>query len=459
MILDFWTYCCINCLQTLPDLKKLEHAYPNELVVIGVHAPKFFGERDTENIREAVMRHEVEHPVVNDANVVIAKKYGVEGWPSLRVIDPEGYLIASHYGEATFEMLDAFMKRTLRKYRRKGLLDLTPIRFHSSEDDIAPAPLRFPGKVLADAKSQRLFIADSGHNRVVVSSLQGHVLRVVGTGERGHRDGALFERATFSSPQGLAFEDDALYIADTENHMIRIVDFTKNTVSTLAGTGKQATTIVVRTSRRPKSQKLASPWDLTIHQDWLYIAMAGSHQIWRMSLDGARLQTYAGSGLEDIVDGPLWARKPFESGVAAFAQPSGLTSDDQYLYIADSEGSSIRAIPFHRNGRATTLLGTAELPKARRLFTYGDQDGTTSQALLQHPLSVARWQNHLFVADTYNNKIKDIDLERSTIRTIAGESTPGNTDSPPRFNEPAGLSVAAGTLYVADTNNHLNSGH
>ena len=172
-----------------------------------------------------------------------------------------------------------------------------------------------------------------------------------------------------------------------------------------------------------------------------------------MSLNGMKLHIYAGSGLEDIVDGPL--RTGPARGVAAFAQPSGLTSDDRYLYIADSEGSSIRAIAFHRNGHASTLLGTAQLPKERRLFTFGDRDGITRQALLQHPLGVARWKNHLFIADTYNNKIKDLDLEKSTIRTLAGASTPGATDSPARFDEPAGLSVAADMLYVADTNNHL----
>ena len=229
VILDFWTYCCINCLQTLPDLKKLEHTYPNELVVIGVHAPKFFGERDSDNIRAAILRHEVEHPVVNDANVVIAKRYGVNGWPSLRVIDPEGNLIASHYGEATFEMLDAFMKKAIPRARRKGTLDERPTSFKSTLS-VAPEPLRFPGKVLPDLESERLYIADSGHHRILVTSLAGTAIDVIGTGERGRGDGG-FEQASFAAPQGLALKDDLLYVADTENHLIRKVNLKTRRVS------------------------------------------------------------------------------------------------------------------------------------------------------------------------------------------------------------------------------------
>jgi thiol-disulfide isomerase/thioredoxin len=454
VILDFWTYCCINCLQTLPDLKQLEQTYPNELVVIGVHAPKFFGERDSDNIREAIVRHDVTHPVVNDANAVIAKRYGVGGWPSLRFIDPSGRVIATHDGEATFQALDAFMKRAVAKYRRQGEIDDAPLRFELEHYQIPSTPLRFPGKVLTDAASQRLFIADSGHHRIVIASLDGRLLDTVGTGARGHADGG-FDQATFSSPQGMALNGEMLYVADTENHMIRQIDLSQKTVTTLAGTGEQADQMLVRASRQPTRTRLASPWALWLHDDELYIAMAGSHQIWRLSLSRKSLHPYAGNGLEDIVNGPALARSAYQPGVASFAQPSGLASDGEWLYVADSEGSSIRAIEMQRNARVTTVLGTAERPAAMRLFTYGDRDGAVGQALLQHPLCVAFADQQLYVADTYNNKIKVIDLSRQTIQTLAGDGRSGDQDAPPRFNEPAGLSVSGGRLYVADTNNHL----
>ena len=452
VILDFWTYCCINCLQTLPDLKQLEQAYPKELVVIGVHSPKFFGERDTENIRAAVIRHAVDHPVVNDANLTIARKYGVKGWPSLRVIDPQGHLIAEHGGEATFQMMDRYMRRVLPRYRRARAIDPTPLRFDLDRYVLKPMPLRFPGKVLADP-SGRLFIADSGNNRIVIASQDGKLLDVVGSGQYGRQDGS-FDGASFAHPQGMALDGDSLYVADTENHLLRKIDLNTKRVSTVAGTGQQAHEIVTRSSGRPTATRLASPWALWKHGDGLYIAMAGTHQIWKMTLGRrSRLTVYAGNGIEDIVDGPLRPRAPQQKGFASFAQPSGFSSDGQYLFVADSEGSSIRSVPFRASDNVGTILGTARLPEAR-LFTFGDRDGPLGSALLQHPLAVVYWQNRLLVADTYNNKIKEIDLNRKFIRTIAGDAQAGDSNRPPRFDEPAGLSLNGQTLFVADTNNH-----
>ncbi len=453
VVLDFWTYCCINCIQTLPDLKQLERAYPNEVVVIGVHAPKFQGERDTENIREAILRYGVEHPVVNDANAILAKKYLVEGWPSLRVIDPRGYVIASHYGEATYPMLNNLIKPLAAKYRRAGLLDETPLRFDLERYAAKPTPLRFPGKILADERSKRLFIADSAHNRIVIASFDGQLQQTVGRGPFGQQDGSA-ERATFGNPQGLAILNDALYVADTDNHLLRRVDLTDYTVTTVAGTGKQSPGISLRSTNGLRGISLASPWDLCAHEGDLYIAMAGAHQIWRLSLQPPRIHTYAGNGAEDIVDGPLLPRTAFQPGYCSFAQPSGLATDGVRLFVADSEGSTIRSVPIAGRGDVSTLLGTARLPAAARLFTFGDRDGPLEQALLQHPLGIALWQDRLFVADTYNNKLKEIDLSSSRIRTLAGDGRAGNDDEPARFNEPAGISVADGVLYVADTNNH-----
>ena len=453
VLLDFWTYCCINCLQTLPDLQQLEQAYPKELVVIGIHAPKFFGERDTTNIREAILRHGIRHPVLNDANAVVAKRYGVPGWPALRVIDPAGMLIAQHDGEATFDMLNQFMRRTVARYRRQGTLDEAPLRFELEQYQAEATPLRFPGKILADAESARLFIADSAHHRIVVSSLQGELLATIGNGSRGRTDGDL-ATATFSNPQGMALRGDTLIIADTDNHLLRAADLKRRIVTTIAGTGKQAHEVLLRASRQPTRMRLASPWDLCLRDDDLYIAMAGIHQICRFDLTRNVLHPFAGNGIEDIVNGPALARAAYQPGSASFAQPSGLATDGQRLYVADSEGSSIRVLPFGRSVRVGTILGTAERPPALRLFTYGDRDGPLAQALLQHPLAVAVWQNRLFVADTYNNKIKEIDLRQGIIRTVAGDAQPGQDDEPARFNEPAGLSIARDKLYVADTNNH-----
>ncbi len=239
VVLDFWTYCCINCMHVLPELKKLEQAFPNNVVVIGVHSGKFDTEHDAQSIRQAIMRYEIEHPVVNDADLKIWNRYGVSSWPSLRVIDPEGNLVATHSGEIDFATLASFFKQNLPYYRDRGLLNEHPVHFKLERDAAAQTPLRYPGKLLADEPGGRLFIADSNHNRIVVISLDGKVQAVIGTGSIGKTDGD-FTTAQFNHPQGMALLGDTLYVADTENHLLRKVDLKQQRVATIAGTGQQA---------------------------------------------------------------------------------------------------------------------------------------------------------------------------------------------------------------------------
>lgn len=453
VLLDFWTYCCINCMHILPELKKLERAYPDTLVVIGVHSAKFETEQDSQNIAEAVLRHDVEHPVVNDHNREIWKLFGVRAWPTLLLIDPEGYAVWGQSGETTFEKLDAVIRRGLPYYRKKGVLDETPLRFELEAHSAAKTPLRFPGKVLADDSGERLFIADSGHHRIVVATADGQLVDTIGSGTRGAADGD-FASASFNQPQGMAFSGGELYLADTENHLIRRIDLRKRRVETIAGTGRQnRQRPVFGRSGRPRNLALSSPWALYLVEENLYIAMAGSHQIWRMDLSRNTLGPYAGNGREDIVDGPLLPDEAYQMGFASFAQPSGLASDGTWLYVADSEGSSIRAVPLDPRREVHTVVGTADLRSAR-LFTFGDVDGPASRARLQHPLGVVFVNDMLYVADTYNNKIKRIDPTTGRVETVAGTAEPGLADNPAQFDEPAGISAARSKLYVADTNNH-----
>ena len=189
VILDFWTYCCINCIHILPELKKLERAYPNNLVVIGVHSAKFETEKDTENIAAAILRYEIEHPVVNDHAHVYWNTLGVRSWPTIVLIDPEGKFVGAQPGEFQFEDIDRVLKGAMPYYREQGLLDETPLHFDLLAFDQEPTPLRFPGKILADEEGGRLFITDSNHNRIVVTSLSGEVLTIIGSGQMGRKDG------------------------------------------------------------------------------------------------------------------------------------------------------------------------------------------------------------------------------------------------------------------------------
>lgn len=452
VLLDFWTYCCINCLHILPELKKLEDKYGDELVVIGVHSAKFEGEKDSANIRNAILRHKVAHPVLNDADHEVWNTYGVSSWPTIVLIDPEGKYCARNSGEFKAEDITPVMDRAFAYYRKKGLIDKTPLKIELEK--LPDTPLKFPGKLLADEKSQRLFIADSYHDRIVIASLGGELQEIIGSGELGKADGD-FQTATFNHPQGMALKGDTLYVADTENHMLRKVDLKTKKVVTISGDGEQAPGARAGWSEgKAKQVQLNSPWDLWIHGEDLYIAMAGPHQIWRMKLDESYIGPYAGNGREDIVDGKLLPEEPYRAGYSSFAQPSGLSSDGKWLFVADSEGSSIRAVPIDGKGKeVATVLGTSELPGGR-LFHFGDADGPKEKAQLQHCLAVAYHQGVVYVADTYNHKIKAVDAKTGDTVTIAGTGEAKLSDDKPAFNQPAGLSIAGDKLYVADTNNH-----
>lgn len=441
VLLDFWTYCCINCIHVIPDLNYLEKKYANEIAVIGVHSAKFDNEKDSDNIRDAILRYEIKHPVVNDANMALWRKFSVHSWPTLVLIDPEGNYCGFVSGEGNREVLEVVIDKLIAYHRAKGTLDETPLHFNLESQKVAPTPLRFPGKILADEAGNRLFISDSNHNRIVIADLKGKVLDIIGSGAIGAKDGG-FAEAQFDHPQGMDLDGNTLYIADTENHNIRAVDLEQKQVKTIAGVGSQARE---RNMSGPGLETaLSSPWDLKKVGDRLFIAMAGPHQIWVMQND--KIGPYAGSGREDILNGPL--------GESALAQPSGITTDGQYLYVVDSEGSSVRKIPLEPNEEVTTIVGSSDLPQGRCLFEFGDIDGVGDDVRLQHPLGLTYRDGKLYVADSYNHKIKIVDIAKKTSKTFIGTGKAGTKEDPAELSEPAGLAFAGETLYIADTNNH-----
>lgn len=443
VLLDFWTYCCIDCMHIIPDLKRLEHKYADELVVIGVHSAKFTTERESDNLRRAIARYEIVHPVVNDRDLVVWQEYGARAWPTLVLIDPAGKIAHTRSGGKVFEAFDGLVAGLVRQFDAAGELDRRPLDLGPVEH--APAsPLAFPGKVLADAASRRLFIADSNHNRVVVVSLTDNsVVDIIGRGEVGLQDGN-FESATFNHPQGMALVGDILYIADTENHALRAADLAARTVTTAAGTGQQPGSRAVGGLAR--ETPLNSPWDLVEQGGALYIAMAGPHQIWKLDLATGEIHPYAGAGREARVDGPL--------AQAALAQPSGITTDGKKLYFADSEVSCVRSADLDPNGEVATIAGGD-------LFDYGDRDAVGRLARFQHPLGIVYHAGVLYVADTYNNKIKRVSPADRSVATFLGAGQRGLQDGAGEqaaFYEPGGVSIARGKLYIADTNNHLVRG-
>ena len=461
VILDFWTYCCINCLHVLPDLKYLETKYQDSLTVIGIHSAKFDNEKEAENIRQAVLRYDVEHPVLVDSNFDVWQQYAVRAWPTLMVIDPEGYVIGYVSGEGNRDALEQLLDQVIREHQGKGTINFQELNLILEKQRKPLAtPLAFPGKVLADEESECLFIADSGHHRIVISTLTGEVTHIIGTGKAGLTDGS-FSEAQFSAPQGMAWDasNQLLYVADTENHCLRVIDLQQQQVTTIAGTGEQSHQIQPRSGLGLETA-LNSPWalekiglsganpfakhsEIGVKDYRLMMAMAGAHQIWEMELETGMIRTYAGTGREACLDGSL--------DEAAFAQPSGLATDGRELYIADSEVSSIRSVGLIDNLPVRTVCGSGDL------FGFGDVDGEGANVRFQHCLGVEYTQNYLWVADTYNHKIKRVDPRTGDCRTMLGDGTAGHEDAQgtkARFSEPSGLSAIAAHLYIADTNNH-----
>lgn len=419
---------------------EVERQFSDVLVTIGVHSPKFTAERVDANVRQAVLRYEIEHPVVNDPELIMWRTYAVRAWPTLVFIDPEGRIAGVHEGEASAAGLSGVIRRLVEEHEAKGVLDRSPVVA------LRPMPrpettLAFPGKVLADPASRRLVIADSGHHRLVVVRPDGSEATAIGSGRPGLADGPA-HNAEFRHPQGMALAGDTLYVADTGNHAIRQVDLRSGQVVTIAGTGQFGTSYAGPGPARQVD--LRSPWALALRGEVLFIAMAGMHQIWTLDLNQGWLAPYAGSGMEGVQGGRL--------DRAWFAQPSGLSTDGTVLYVACSEASAVRVVdlPPGDDLRVHRLVGIG-------LFDFGDVDGIGDQVRLQHPLDVAWHDGLLYIADSYNHKIKRFDPTTRRCESWLGDGQPGQRDgsgSGARFYEPGGVSAGDGVLYVADTNNH-----
>ena len=418
-------------------MRKLEKKYANELAVVGVHSAKFPNEKDTGNLDNAVRRYQLEHPVINDAEFQVWQQYSCRAWPTLMFIDPQGNVIGKHEGEMTFDAFDQLIGQMVTEFDSQGLLNHTaaPSTFRKADDTY----LSFPGKVLADGPGGRLFIADTNHNRILVTSLSGAVKQVIGSGGEALADGDIAGCA-FNHPQGIALDGETLYVADTENHAIRQVDLAAGTVETIAGTGEQGHT---RDGRRPgRTTELSSPYDLLHHKGVIYIAMAGIHQLWSLDLDSGMIGPFAGNGRESLTDGPL--------GTAELAQPCGITTDGVKLFFADSETSSVRSADIDPKGKVRTIVGLD-------LFIFGDVDGSDHHVRLQHPIGITHYDGVLYITDTYNHKIKRVLPVTRSAFTVLGTGAPGHADGAgdqTQFSEPSGISFASGRMYIADTNNH-----
>ena len=433
-------------MHVLPQLRKLEEKYADILTVVGVHSAKFNAEKSSENVREAVRRYGIGHPVVNDADFEIWKSYAARAWPTLMFLDPAGKVIGRHEGEFPVDALDSVIAGMIEEHEPSGLFKRGP--FSVKPEEQSESQLSFPGKVAADAESERLVISDSNHRRLLITDLEGKVEEVIGNGDSplvvGDRLGVYaareFTDPLFENPQGVVIDVDTLYVADAGTHTIVKVDLVSGLVDTFAGTGEQS--LYLHQGGSALKVPLNSPYDLSLNDGTLYIAMAGFHQLWTMNLDDRSVAPFAGDGGEDIVDG----LKP----EARLAQPYGIEVSNNAVFFIDSETSSLRVAAIAESGRVVTLVGTA-------LFDFGDHDAAGKDAQLQHPQGLAVHNDLIYVADSYNNKIKSVAIGSFQVKTIAGSGKQGDVDgnsSIAQFSEPAGLAVVEDRMFIADTNNH-----
>ncbi|MEU7339211.1 NHL domain-containing thioredoxin family protein [Streptomyces sp. NPDC007074] len=403
VVVDFWTFCCINCLHVLDELRELEEKHRDTLVIIGVHSPKFVHEAEHQAVVDAVERYGVEHPVLDDPELATWKQYAVRAWPTLVVIDPEGYVVAQHAGEGHAHAIARLVEELEAEHEAKGTLRRGDGPYVAPEPE--PTALRFPGKALALANGNFL-VSDTTRHQLVELEADGEtVVRRIGSGVRGFVDGPAGV-AGFSEPQGLALLGDGVdapvVVADTVNHALRRVDLATGEVTTLAGTGRQWWQ-GSPTSGPAHEVDLSSPWDVAFFGGRVWIAMAGVHQLWAYDPADGTVEVAAGTTNEGLVDGP-----PAE---AWFAQPSGLAATGDRLWVADSETSALRWVAL--DGSVHTAVGTG-------LFDFGHRDGAAGQALLQHPLGVtALPDGSVAVSDTYNHALRRFDPATGEVTTLA----------------------------------------
>ncbi len=437
VLLNFWRFGCADCLSEMEGIAQLEKIYGTQLVVVGIHSWQFKEELSDEAISHAMVANGVQHPVANDANQAIAKAFRVTQWPTQILLNPRGGIEAVYAGEGHFDEMQAAIQRMAKLY--SGHLRHDPVKLRG--DNTVYTLLDYPGGIAylpMYRNAPALAVADTGHDRVVVSDLQGKVLEVIGSGAQGHSDG-IFEDARFSRPEGVAVHGELVYIADTGNHLLRLANLSTRKVVTLAGTGALAAGPLKETQPAAKSM-LASPWALALWPDenHVAIAMAGNNQLWSYNVADKTVSLLAGSGDKGQQDGPAASAK--------LAQPSGLAALGNRLFFTDAQTSTLRVL---EKGQVKTLAGDAA-------GTAGYKTGPKGGGLMQHPMGLAAVGDMVFIADSYNHAIRAFDLKKGLLENLAGGGESGKANgagSKASFSQPQGLAAQGGSLFVADTDN------
>jgi hypothetical protein len=411
-------------LQRLNDLAHLRARHGERLHVVAVHVPKFDHERDPRRVAKRFNRQKLEFPIAHDADWTLWQHYDIEAWPTVVLIDGEGRIRERIAGDAPVRELDARVVKLQDEIVPQSR-SVDPIEMRRNGEPMLP--LRFPvGLALGGSY---LYVADSGHHRVLECDHGGRVLRQFGSGGPGFIDGPM-ELAAFNRPHGLCVQRDVLYVADSGNHAIRRIHLRSGDIETLCGAGRpgQPTPGPIGD---PRMVALDQPRAVAMGSGAMFIATAGDNCIWRYDLGSPAITRLAGSGALDVGDGT--------GEEAAFAEPVSLACVQQVVYVCDAAGSAIRSIK-GQAGQVATVLG-------QDVWNFGQADGVRAKARLQQPLAIALDPDApvLWIADSGNDALRTLRLGGGELTTYA---------LPQRLHAPSGLAVAEGVVWIADTDAH-----
>lgn len=443
VLLDFWTYACIDCLQSVPEIKALQERFGDKLLVIGVHSGKFPSEKNPQSIREAVIKYDINYPVIDDSDLKIWNQFNVKAWPTVVLISPRGKVEARFEGANKYDALFSKVKKLIRKY--DFMIDPKPLPVVLEKNKIAHNILNFPTKIeyaknlkYQDKSGPALIISNSSDNNIIISSLGGRIIDKIGNKEVGLKDGN-FKDASFNHPTGLLYQDNILYVADRGNNAIRKVDFVKGEVTTIIGFGGIRGDII-KDKIAAKDVKLSSPEDLQFfpNQDSIIIANLGTNQLLKYDVKNNMISPFAGDGKRDMVNG-IYPKN-------SLAQPSGLSVAKNKLYFVDAYSSALRSVD--EAGRVETLIGQG-------LDKFGNKNGKKSEALMQNPLGIYADKNAIYVADSYNHMVRKYDYSSQSMSTYSGNGVKsddiGQTTS---YNEVSDIIFVDNKAYIVDSHNN-----
>ncbi len=422
VVLAFVNGTSVWSMQRVAEVTRWQARNPGRVHLVVVQVPRFEFEREPQQSLKLLRRQGINAPILLDAQWDAWRRFEVQAWPTLVLLDAAGQEAERLVGAV------GDLERTLNGLCEGLQRPLDEEGFGARELNAEPRlPLLFPAGLVAT--DERLYVADTGHHRILECTHSGRVLRQFGLGTADLVNGGTGE-AAFNRPQGLALVRDVLYVADTGNHALRRINLMSGQVDTLCGNGR-AGDPQAGVLEQPWDSALNHPADVAVADNQILIAMAGDNHVWSYDLGSRELRWRAGAGVVEVRDG--------SGHLAAFAQPCSIVAVQQALYVCDSLGSAVRSVQL-RGDLVQTLVGQGP-------WESGNVDGPRLRARLQYPTAIAMGPDSpmLWIADAGNGALRTLRLGGGDLSTV---------NLPRRLHGPCALAVAAGAIWIAEADGH-----